>query len=115
MILAIVVAELSLWLVIFLGLTVRYVFGLRRLGGASKENRPKLYGSDKVRHEWKETLRWWAACALSISILGLCVLVVQDHDESMVFYEWIARLALVGAAAVVIPIMYSIWPKTEPR
>ena len=109
---------------VYLGFTIAYGrrivrwadvrFAARR-GGVPREAAPTLYGNEKVRHEWKETFRWWAACVLSMSILGLCVAVVQNDAESPVFYGWIARLALVGAAATIIPLAYSIWPKTAPR
>lgn len=176
MILAIIVAEVAFWAFIFFGLTVRYIFGYRRLGGmllactpiidlallifivldlrsgaeahwthglgavylgftivygrrmvlwadrrfvtrrsgVPRKRAPRLYGRDKVRHEWKATFRWWVACVLSTLILWLCVAIVQNDVESQVFYGWMTRLALAAAIATIIPISYVIWPKVAP-
>ena len=76
--------------------------------------KPSLYGSDKVKREWRETLVWWLACSISIAILGGCIAIAGGFDRAGELVAWAGRLLIVAGAATVIPLSYMIWPKRAP-
>jgi hypothetical protein len=106
---------------IYLGFSV--VYGKRAVAWADRKFAAKygqtpppkvrLYGGDKVRHEWRETVRWWLACGLSVCVLGGCIALVGGPAEPLI--QWIWRLAAVAAAAPLVPLAYILWPAKPPR
>ena len=108
---------------IYLGFSVIYGRRLVRwadqrfaaLHGVARLKKTRLYGKDKVRHEWRETVLWWLACGISTAILALCILLAGGVASARELLDWIWRLALVAGAAPIVPVTYMLWPAKPPQ
>jgi len=86
-----------------------------RYGGEPGPRKARLYGAERVRHEWRETGLWWLACGLSTGVLAGCTALVGGPSSAGPLVDWIWRLAVVAAAAPLVPIAYILWPARPPR
>jgi hypothetical protein len=77
--------------------------------------KPKLYGADKVRYEWRETGVFWLGIAVAAVILLGCIWLAGGPERGGELFAWVERLLLIGAASLIFPISYMIWPRRAPE
>jgi len=77
--------------------------------------KPKLYGADKIRYEWRETGIFWLGVAVAALVLVGCIWLAGGPERAGELFAWVGRLLLAGVVSLVFPISYMIWPRRAPE
>ncbi|WP_336711258.1 hypothetical protein [Arthrobacter sp. USHLN218] len=84
----------------------------RRFDGAPA--RPKLYGWQRARREWREFGKAILAGAISAAVLLACIVLVGDASRTQELAGWFPRIGLVLGIWGIIALSYTVWLKPAP-
>lgn len=76
--------------------------------------RPKLYGWERARQEWREFGKAIIAGAISAAVLLACIALVGDASRTQELAGWLPRIGLVLGIWGIIALSYTVWPKRVP-
>ena len=77
-------------------------------------SRPKLYGWERARQEWREFGKAILAGAISAAVLLACIALVGDASRTQELAGWFPRIGLVLGIWGIIALSYTVWPNGAP-
>ncbi|MFD0257697.1 hypothetical protein ACFXKJ_01720 [Kitasatospora indigofera] len=88
-------------------------FAHRFAGGPKPPAAPK-YGRARAAHEWRIFRRTLLAAGLTVALVSLMVLLVDDPARTGALTAWYPRTAWVTGISLVVAASYTVFPK-RPR